>query len=242
MELGKFLKYLIDRRVCILNDHLLDSYSVGGVTKVPASFFRALAELTKDIDYGCGFDAEGVCQRNRDRNYLQGIDTSPLRRKQCCCGQCSSSVGYLGQITFDLVDKYAELFDEKTGFWREGVGCVLSRQLRSATCLRHYCVTYDTQTLKTKRLPPRSEAIITLLRDVAMAYLDYNNWYGASRDRKWICFSLGSLSEYVDAWLIRCPEGLMNLSYCSNSKAKTWRDYYEKNSDTSKSNAASHGR
>jgi hypothetical protein len=42
-----------------------------------------------------------------------------------------------------MIDKdlayYARHFSIKTGFWRKGKGCILSRKMRSVTCLTHHC-------------------------------------------------------------------------------------------------------
>lgn len=236
MEFGEFLAYAVRRNVCIMSDHLLESYSIGGITKVPASFMYALADLTEGLDYGCGFDSEGICQRNRNPQFIQGMDASSRRRKQCCCGGCATSVGYLRQITFGSVSEYARNFTEETGFWREGLGCVLPRRLRSATCLRHYCTEFDPKTNQYIQLQPRIRTIVMFFHDIAAMYLDYNGWYNLQRNPRWLFGSVPSLSDYVDAWVIRRPEGLGSFSY---PKVEPWKEYYAKNSNVSKSDAQS---
>jgi hypothetical protein len=62
----------------------------------------------------------------------------------CCTSQgCALSLGYWrkegGTLDEDTVKKLAGYYDERTGFVRDGEGCILPRELRSPTCLFTYC-------------------------------------------------------------------------------------------------------
>jgi len=74
------------------------------------------------------------------RNGVCGSRTDP----RCCCQWCDQEIGYLKSINLKSLRKYAEAFSAKTGFWRQKVGCILSRNLRSTTCVSFICnSTYD---------------------------------------------------------------------------------------------------
>lgn len=98
------------------------------------TFLQELAEMTKDIDYQCNFDKNGLCKRTRK---------SKSQSPKGCCGNCHNTFGYLrtipasedGSIEREIVD----LFDETNGFWREGKGCILPLKYRSSTCLLYMC-------------------------------------------------------------------------------------------------------
>ena len=104
------------------------------------------AELTSMVDFKCNFDQDGVC-----RHYLhhKEVDWKGKKRTKksiealsvCCCGGCRDTVGYLKYLpnNINTLESIANLFDERTGFWRLGVGCILPRKYRSHTCLFHRC-------------------------------------------------------------------------------------------------------
>ena len=100
--------------------------------------YRRLAELTELVDYQCHFDSKGVCKMYD----AGGVFGAASHRSMCCCQSCARSMGYLSIIRPDVVTlgKYAESYDEKTGFWRKDGGCCLPRGLRSPICLRYSCV------------------------------------------------------------------------------------------------------
>lgn len=95
-----------------------------------------LKSLTRHIDYGCKFK-NGKCQ---------GEWESP----SCCCEDCKRNIGFLKMIREDDIDYYTERFDEKTGFWRQGKGCILDRNKRSVTCISYTC--YAIRSNKSNRL------------------------------------------------------------------------------------------
>ena len=91
--------------------------------------YRSLAKQTELIDYDCDF-RDGQCrpQRTEDRS---------------CCSRCANTFGYWHKegdtLDDDTVRKLAEFYDERSGFIRDGCGCILPRELRSPTCLYIFC-------------------------------------------------------------------------------------------------------
>jgi len=116
---------------------------------------KKLADLTKHVDYDCGFGSTGRC-----KNYLE---TPAEQLTMCCCNSCFDSMGYVdylptgdGGWPYDQKDNlkdlkvYARHFSEKAvkfsygytikiGYWRPGKGCILPRSYRSNTCLGYTC-------------------------------------------------------------------------------------------------------
>ena len=90
---------------------------------------KALKGSSKDFPFDlCKFDDEGRCDRFRNG----GV--------QCMCKDCNLFCGFIRFTTEKDLIMYAELYDEKTGFFRKGKGCVLPREYRSGICLSYYCV------------------------------------------------------------------------------------------------------
>jgi hypothetical protein len=91
--------------------------------------YRKLAKQTEGIDYDCDF-RNGVC-----RGLAMGSNG--------CCSGCAGAFGYWRKegntLDEDTVNKLAEFYDMKTGFMREGTGCIIPRELRSPTCLYIFC-------------------------------------------------------------------------------------------------------
>jgi hypothetical protein len=91
--------------------------------------YRKLAKQTETIDYDCDFH-DGICH---------GLALGASG----CCMHCASAFGYWhkegGAIDEDTLRRTAEFFDERTGFLREGAGCIIPRELRSPTCLYIFC-------------------------------------------------------------------------------------------------------
>ena len=96
--------------------------------------YMRLAALTSYIKFECGFDNDGFC-----KNKQQGGDYP--KRNMCCCSGCHFDIGFIYQLPadFQVIEEYAKSFNNKTGFWRKGVGCTLPRSHRSPTCLTHNC-------------------------------------------------------------------------------------------------------
>jgi len=88
---------------------------------------------TSNIDFGCKFDSKGYCN-SEVTFYGNKMD------QMCCCKNCSITIGYLDVINSNEDLKYyAKLFNDKTGFWRKGKGCILDRSMRSITCIVYTC-------------------------------------------------------------------------------------------------------
>jgi len=99
--------------------------------------YKELKGATEKITFSC-FGEGNKCQKRvaEDSN------------NKCCCSGCHSSLGYFeDDLIFEKdFQLYNELFvyDEKDwqnsfGFWRNGTGCALPRELRSKTCITYNC-------------------------------------------------------------------------------------------------------
>lgn len=106
------------------------------------------ADLTRLVNYRCDFDGES-CVRQREQEEDRKAKKKPRRgamspvytTSMCCCEQCADELGYIRVLPKDIevIKRIARYFSEKTGFWREGRGCVLPRRYRSVTCLGFSC-------------------------------------------------------------------------------------------------------
>lgn len=111
-------------------------------------YFINLKKSTENINYKCNFDSDGICKDNISI--------------MCCCAECFQSCGYLfngPNIIFKSnLKKYIRYFSSKIinnksynkkaiGFWREGKGCILPREMRSHTCLSYHCTDENISTL-----------------------------------------------------------------------------------------------
>lgn len=127
-------------------------------------FRQEIAEMTKDIDYICGFDSGGLCKTMRKDNSIN---------LKCCCINCHNTFGYLmaipasedGSIEREIIN----LFDETDGFWRKRKGCILPRKYRSLTCLSYMCMSWKLY----KTLPQKDRLVLHILRRPTRHYLDY---------------------------------------------------------------------
>ena len=96
---------------------------------------KELKNKTKDINYGCDFDENDICNKYKK----WGLMFNKIHPK-CCCSLCSVNIGYLDDIQNDKdLRYYAKLFHPINGFWRKDKGCILDRSMRSRTCLFHFC-------------------------------------------------------------------------------------------------------
>lgn len=112
--------------------------------------YRRLAKMTELLDYGCEFTELG-CHNHRMSKWekekaLERLDKSEdgkyfSSRLMCCCQGCRGTVGWNRNLPNDYhrLKRIASCFNEETGFWRVNKGCVLPREYRSTTCLRHSC-------------------------------------------------------------------------------------------------------
>lgn len=96
---------------------------------LPWIFWRILIEKTRKIDYGCDFN-NGGCKRNRERKQDQPM---------CCCTNCKNRMGFFNVLNWPAIEKIAPLYNEETGFWKEGIGCSLPIDIRSVTCVTYRC-------------------------------------------------------------------------------------------------------
>jgi hypothetical protein len=91
--------------------------------------YREMARETERVDYDCDF-SNGVC-----RGLAMGTNG--------CCSGCAAAFGYWRKegnvLDEDTVYKLMPFYDEKTGFMKEGSGCIIPRELRSPTCLYIFC-------------------------------------------------------------------------------------------------------
>jgi len=143
MDVKNFLyMYTMDRRKSITNE-LTD------IIGLDWNLRDLLFEATEKIDYGCRFDANGLCY-----NYRK--DEVNEQSYKCCCHSCYRFVGYLNYIRPIDIKQIAYKFKKDVGFWREGKGCVLPRKLRSNTCVKHHC--------HTELLNAKDRYLLTLLK------------------------------------------------------------------------------
>lgn len=98
--------------------------------------YMKLAALTSYIKFECNFNEKGLC---KTRNH-EGSNANE-KASMCCCSGCHNCIGFLYQLPqdFKIIEEYASFFNEKTGFWRAGSGCILPRSHRSPTCLTYNC-------------------------------------------------------------------------------------------------------
>ena len=90
---------------------------------------KRLKLLSKYLKYPCVFNDDGSCNGS-----FNDTNVAP-----CCCKHCYHNIGYVSFIFEKDITKYSRKFEQKVGFWREGVGCVLPRELRSIICLTFLC-------------------------------------------------------------------------------------------------------
>lgn len=111
-------------------------FSDSSYGKLPWEDWYKLTGMTNSINYGCYFHGGGACVRTRREK--QAGNTS---NKMCCCNLCANNMGYLDFVQNDpkVLDRIADHFKPKIGFWREGKGCILPRKYRSTTCLGYRC-------------------------------------------------------------------------------------------------------
>ncbi len=90
--------------------------------------FHAIKSLFEYIDFDCQHNKNGGCRKHSNS-------------KMCCCYDCFNRVGFFYILTSNDMTYYSKKFNvrNKTGFWREGKGCILSHKMRSTICLTYYC-------------------------------------------------------------------------------------------------------
>jgi hypothetical protein len=95
------------------------------------------AQLLELVKFNCAFDENGFCARRRK------FSTPPsdwdLLSKGCCCSSCARNTGFLNMIYSSEEQDYKKCWNNKIGFFKSGVGCLLPRKLRSRICQRYIC-------------------------------------------------------------------------------------------------------
>ena len=150
MEQKKFIKRL-SRYTNVAFDDSLDR-SDYRYLEIKSWFgdIKALKALTSAIDFDCGFNDEGRCRQYRQTDSIK-----------CCCNNCYSANGHLEKVQLTDIPKIAIHFRKKVGFWRPGKGCILPRELRSATCVTYLCRIYDGKDSEQSKLAHRQAEAIT---------------------------------------------------------------------------------
>ena len=105
--------------------------------------YATMIEVTELIDFACDFDDEGRCFAH------------PIAPPSCCCSGCRRHNGYFNSVAVgseaeenvvfvplyrNAIKSYNRHFNDKTGFWRAGKGCILPRKYRSTTCVFYNCL------------------------------------------------------------------------------------------------------
>lgn len=106
------------------------------------------------VNFKCGFNEKGCKRFQVTEGCSEGIR---MKMKMCCCGECAVAGGYLDMVRESDVQKYLELWNEKTGYWRPD-GCVLPRKMRSIICTYYYC---------SEGMPEKERKKIAILRMAA---------------------------------------------------------------------------
>lgn len=123
MDYDKLKELLRERNITVVPEEAMR------VRGYDVDTYRKLAKQTESVDYDCDFH-DGICH---------GLALGATG----CCMHCASAFGYWqkegGTIDQDTLSRIAGFFDEHKGFLRDGVGCIIPRELRSPTCLYIFC-------------------------------------------------------------------------------------------------------
>jgi hypothetical protein len=118
---------------------IVDKNDLSYVEKENISEERRVKQWVSDnIDFKCDFK-DGVC-KTRSGAHTNNFTVYSMEVTMCCCGDCRIRFGYLDLILKEDVAMYARHFNEKTGFWRKGKGCILKPSMRSRTCIFYSCL------------------------------------------------------------------------------------------------------
>lgn len=106
--------------------------------------YKQLAKATEMVNFKCEFDERGICINRRPYADQLYYKKHPRQLQMCCCSGCYYELGYQRTLQKDerIINRLARHFDdgrEKKGYWRPKRGCILPRELRTTTCLSHYC-------------------------------------------------------------------------------------------------------
>lgn len=166
MEIEEFLDTAFKRRQLQFTSSYCENLDIM-TRRVSWRFIREARKLAGEIDFDkiCQFDKNGFC--SRENNGRRGDS----RTAMCCCESCRRTVGYLNQIPKDVdtIKMYARNFNDRTGFWRKGKGCVLPREYRSRICVKYICLG------KEYLLSDREKLILDMVANPYKYYLRYSN-------------------------------------------------------------------
>ena len=107
---------------------IIDAEDEIKISNIIVKEFHVIKSLFEYIDFDC--------QHNENGGWREYSNS-----KMCCCYDCFDSVGFFYILISNDLTYYSKKFNvrNKTGFWREGKGCILSHKMRSTICLTHYC-------------------------------------------------------------------------------------------------------
>ena len=92
-----------------------------------------IKRLLNKLQKTCWNDTEPICKKGCIGPYKDS--------KRGCCANCANSNAHtIGRVPPQ--EKYLKLkykFNLKTGYFREGKGCMLPRKYRSGACLMYLC-------------------------------------------------------------------------------------------------------
>ena len=93
--------------------------------------YNKFTKLVDGLDFGCDIRKD-VCASERKHDE---------KSKTCCCNGCARETGYLRRLPKNdkAISSVAKLFSSENGFWREGVGCILTKKYRSRICVSYRC-------------------------------------------------------------------------------------------------------
>lgn len=117
---------------------------------IPWVVHDRIIELISNIQFKCEFN-NNTCIHYRCMEYVNDGNS------KCCCDECRYNRGFLNAIRLGGSEYYCSLFDSKTGFYRENVGCILPLSKRSTYCACFYCKTIE------KTLTPQQKSILNLM-------------------------------------------------------------------------------
>lgn len=112
---------------------------------------KLAAKLSEHVNFHCSFK-NGECAHVRHLKSRRDISSDSMYKVGCCCGLCATYAGHLRLLRKQDLPKYEPYWNDDTGFFEPNKGCKLPRELRSATCLTHYCETAHKKMSKTDKV------------------------------------------------------------------------------------------
>ena len=97
---------------------------------IPIKFYNRMS----DVEFGCDWQGD-TCIGLR-KHLERGLPKVP----KLCCRGCAANRGYFRLKPHqELPEEYKSYWDDKDGFFREGTGCSLPKEMRSTRCLVYVC-------------------------------------------------------------------------------------------------------